>query len=184
MAAFLTKTFYVAMATSLTEAVGHEVTPDQVKQAVAVTFPTNNGGKKGKKGKRVDDGQPKRPASAYILYSVEKRPSVVEANPEASFREIGAILGKLWREESDAVRAKYQKQNEGLKAAYETEMAEFKRQKSGGADETEVKAEPAPKKAATPKKAAAAPKDETAAAAKPAAKKAAAKPRGPAKPKA
>ena len=40
----------------------------------------------------------KRPLSAFIVFCNEKRDQVKKENPNASFGEIGKILGKLWRE--------------------------------------------------------------------------------------
>jgi hypothetical protein len=38
----------------------------------------------------------KRVASPYIIFCVEKRPQVKKAHPEASFSELGKILGQMW----------------------------------------------------------------------------------------
>jgi len=51
--------------------------------------------KKEKKVKNPD--APKRPASAYILFSNAKRAEVVAANPAAKLPEVAKILGGMWK---------------------------------------------------------------------------------------
>jgi hypothetical protein len=55
------------------------------------------------------DGTPKakRAPSSFIIFSQEKRAEIKISHPEATFGEIGKILGALWKElddESKAVR--------------------------------------------------------------------------------
>jgi hypothetical protein len=45
--------------------------------------------------------------SAYIVFSTEKRDSVKAKNPQASFGQIGKILGEMWGALSDAEKAQY-----------------------------------------------------------------------------
>jgi hypothetical protein len=40
--------------------------------------------------------KPKRAPSPYIVFCTEKRAEVKEQNPDASFGELGKILGQLW----------------------------------------------------------------------------------------
>lgn len=56
--------------------------------------------------------KPKKPASAYMLFSKEMRPTVVEENPDMSFGEVGRELGARWRALSDDEKAKYKKKPE------------------------------------------------------------------------
>jgi len=51
-----------------------------------------------KYGKTAKDNQPKKPLSAYMLYSNAVRSDVKAANPTAKFGEIAKIIGKNWRE--------------------------------------------------------------------------------------
>jgi hypothetical protein len=46
------------------------------------------------------DGVKKAP-SAYIIFCSEKRGDVKAANPEATFGELGKLLGKLWASMSE-----------------------------------------------------------------------------------
>lgn len=53
--------------------------------------------KKSKKSKNQGDKpKVKRASSPYIIFCTEKRPEVKAANPDASFGELGKILGQLW----------------------------------------------------------------------------------------
>jgi len=55
--------------------------------------------KGGKAGK--DPNAPKRPLSAYMYYSQAQRNATKEANPEATFGELGKIMGAAWKSMSD-----------------------------------------------------------------------------------
>mmetsp|Transcript_23542 Transcript_23542/g.35608 ORF Transcript_23542/g.35608 Transcript_23542/m.35608 type:complete len:393 (+) Transcript_23542:110-1288(+) len=50
---------------------------------------------KGKKTKK-DPEAPKRPMSAYMYFTMEKRESVAKNNPESPVTEISKILGEMW----------------------------------------------------------------------------------------
>jgi ABC-type transporter MlaC component len=54
-------------------------------------------GKVTKEKKVRDPDAPKRPASAYILFSNAKRAEVVKANPAAKLPEVAKILGGMWK---------------------------------------------------------------------------------------
>lgn len=59
--------------------------------------------------KDVDPDKPKRTPSPFIIFCSEKRSEVREQNPDASFGDVGKILGALWTgldEKSKAVRKK------------------------------------------------------------------------------
>ena len=54
--------------------------------------------KKGpRKTKKADDKtKVKRAPSAYIVFFTEKRLEAKESNPDATFGELGKILGQMW----------------------------------------------------------------------------------------
>lgn len=54
-------------------------------------------GKAKKEKKAKDPDAPKRPASAYILFSNAKRAEVVKANPGAKLPEVAKVLGGMWK---------------------------------------------------------------------------------------
>jgi len=45
----------------------------------------------------VKESKPKKPLSAYMLFSNHMRPDVKKANPSASFGEIAKLIGAKWR---------------------------------------------------------------------------------------
>lgn len=57
--------------------------------------------KKGKTSNKDAEVKIKRPASAYILYSIYMRPRVKESNPEMSFADINKYIGATWQDLSD-----------------------------------------------------------------------------------
>ncbi len=59
----------------------------------------------------------KRTPSSYILFSMEKRPEVKAANPQASFGDLNRQLGQMWRSLGEAEKSVYTKKAEELKAA-------------------------------------------------------------------
>lgn len=60
------------------------------------------------KTKRAKKEKVKRPPSAYLLFSAAHRDAVKAENPEASFTDMGKLLGELWRSQSDEVKAEWQ----------------------------------------------------------------------------
>ena len=51
--------------------------------------------------KKKDPNGPKRASAAYMFFVKEVREKTKLQNPEASFGELGRILGSTWRELSD-----------------------------------------------------------------------------------
>ncbi|KAI9032465.1 high mobility group box domain-containing protein [Hyaloraphidium curvatum] len=84
----------------------------------------------GKKKADKDPNAPKKPASAYMLFSSAKRAEVKAENPDAGFGEIGKLLGAAWKDVSDAEKKKYEALAKEAKEQYEKDLAEYK--KSGG----------------------------------------------------
>mmetsp|Transcript_4472 Transcript_4472/g.8510 ORF Transcript_4472/g.8510 Transcript_4472/m.8510 type:complete len:407 (+) Transcript_4472:72-1292(+) len=79
-------------------------------------------GKKKKKTKK-DAEAPKRPMTAFLYFSQEKRESVKAKNPNASMGEISKILGDMWKEVKNT--KKYDKLAADAKAVYDTEKAAY-----------------------------------------------------------
>lgn len=59
--------------------------------------------KKGSRKAKSTDDKPKvkRAPSAYIVFCTEKRTEAKESNPDASFGELGKILGQMWGQLDD-----------------------------------------------------------------------------------
>lgn len=94
------------------------------------TLPENNRRRRskneGKKRKR-DPNAPKRPMSAYLYFSREKRSQVKESNPQMSAQDITKELGRLWNDEfkNKKACAKWIKDAENDKARYNDEMKSY-----------------------------------------------------------
>ncbi|KAI7898173.1 high mobility group box domain-containing protein [Cokeromyces recurvatus] len=58
-----------------------------------------------------------------MFFSQEKRASVKEENPEATFGQIGKILGEKWKAMSDEEKKPYVQKAEADKKRYESEKA-------------------------------------------------------------
>lgn len=65
---------------------------------------------------------PKKPRSAYILFTQDKRQQLVDQMPDAAPKDIMKELGKLWREASNKVKQRYEALAVDDKARYEKEM--------------------------------------------------------------
>ncbi|KAJ2359749.1 Non-histone chromosomal protein 6, partial [Coemansia sp. RSA 2607] len=75
------------------------------------------------KRSKKDPNAPKRALSAYMFFSQAKRTTVKEQNPDASFGNIGKILGDMWKKMSDDDKKPYNKQADADKKRYEAEKA-------------------------------------------------------------
>ncbi|PIA17844.1 high mobility group box, partial [Coemansia reversa NRRL 1564] len=76
--------------------------------------------KRGKKSAE-DPNKPKRPLSAYMYFSQEKRPEVKKDNPDATFGSIGKILGQMWTSLAESEKAPYLGLAQKDKVRYESE---------------------------------------------------------------
>lgn len=71
-----------------------------------------------KKAKRTDKGEKvKRAPTSFILFSQAKRAGAKEANPEATFAEMGKILGDMWKSISASEKAKWDAASKAAKDA-------------------------------------------------------------------
>lgn len=60
---------------------------------------------KASKASKDDKPKVKRAPTPYIIYCSEVRKDLVAANPEASFGEIGKMLGEGWKSMDEKKRA-------------------------------------------------------------------------------
>ncbi|KAI8969286.1 high mobility group box domain-containing protein, partial [Mycotypha africana] len=74
-----------------------------------------------KKRSKKDPNAPKRGLSAYMFFSQEKRAEVKADNPDASFGQIGKLLGEKWKSMSDEDKKPYVAKAEADKKRYEDE---------------------------------------------------------------
>lgn len=103
-----------------------------------VTFDVPSG--KGKKPKR-DPSAPKRNMSAFMLYSNAHRTPIKEANPEATFGEIGRLLGQSWSTLGTTEKLTFTTLAEKEKVKY---LSEYERYTTGKQDVTVVESESEP----------------------------------------
>lgn len=61
-----------------------------------------------KKRQKVEKTGPKKPLSSYMFYCKHSRTSIKEDNPEATFGQIGKLLGNTWKSMSKADKKKYE----------------------------------------------------------------------------
>lgn len=50
---------------------------------------------------------PKKPLPAFLAFSKEVRPTIVEQDPSLTFAEISSIIGEKWRDLDPAVKDEY-----------------------------------------------------------------------------
>ncbi|XP_021953334.1 high mobility group protein B2 [Folsomia candida] len=84
-------------------------------------------------GKNTDPDAPKRPLSAFFLFSGEMRPKIRKENPGLSLGEMGKELGKRWASIDAASKKKYEKTAAAAKLEYQEKMAKYKGTKSSPA---------------------------------------------------
>lgn len=73
-----------------------------------------------------DPDTPKRPMSAFLAFSNERRKTIVEANPHLSSSEISSVLAKLWRECPLPVKKIYREKEAQQRSNYKKERAAWK----------------------------------------------------------
>ncbi|KAG8908916.1 Non-histone chromosomal protein 6 [Tulasnella sp. 403] len=79
-----------------------------------------------------EKGGPKRPLSAFMYFCKDWRERVKAENPEASFGEVGKLLGAKWKELDEQDKSSYLEDAARDKARYE-------RQKDNGEGSAPVK---------------------------------------------
>ncbi|RKO86622.1 high mobility group box domain-containing protein, partial [Blyttiomyces helicus] len=72
-----------------------------------------------------DPHAPKKALSPYLIFSQEMRPTIKEQNPDATFGQLGKLLGAAWQELNDKDKAVYNQKSEADKARYEREMSTY-----------------------------------------------------------
>lgn len=78
-----------------------------------------------KKKKRKDPNKPKKALGAYMFFSNWRRAEVVAKNPDASFGEIGTLVGNEWRALSEDDKKKWQDQAAEDKERYIKAMENY-----------------------------------------------------------
>jgi hypothetical protein len=69
--------------------------------------------------------KPKKALSAFMIFSNENRARIKDAHPDASFGELGKILGQEWNSLSEEKKKPYQDKAQEDKDRYTSEMQDF-----------------------------------------------------------
>jgi len=76
-----------------------------------------------------DPNAPKKPLSAYFLFSQEERLKVKGENPDYSITEIAKDLGRRWSTLDPGIKLSYENRYQDARKIYDAEMSQFKPQK-------------------------------------------------------
>jgi len=99
-----------------------------------------------KEKKTKDPNAPKRPLSAYMFYSKDVREDTKSENPDATFGELGKILGSKWSGLSEEEKAPYHDQAAKDKERYTEEQAAYAEKNPDAVPAKKEKKAPAAKK--------------------------------------
>ncbi|WVN88918.1 non-histone chromosomal protein 6 [Cryptococcus depauperatus CBS 7841] len=83
--------------------------------------PKKRGSKKDK-----DPNKPKRALSAYMFFVQDYRERIKTENPEASFGDVGKLLGIKWKEMSDVEKKPYNDKAKADKERADKQNADYK----------------------------------------------------------
>lgn len=83
------------------------------------------GAKKGKK-KKKDPNAPKKPPSAFLIFTSEHREKIKVDNPGISITDIAKKFGEMWKKMSTTDKAPYEAKYAKLKEKYEMEVAAYR----------------------------------------------------------
>jgi hypothetical protein len=112
-----------------------------------------------------DPNAPKRPLSAFFLFSQDERPDIKKKSPSLSVGDMSKEIGARWKKVSDDTKKRYEQKAAVEKQKYEQRLSEYKKSGGGVGAGSPAKGSKGPAKAPANKKS---PR-------KPAAKKASAK---------
>ena len=82
------------------------------------------------KTQQLGGGAPKRPMSAYLMFSNARRGTVKKEHPELSNGDLSRALSKQWREASPSRKAEYVQREQELRQQYKVDMTEWRKQKA------------------------------------------------------
>ncbi|KAF9032646.1 HMG-box [Hymenopellis radicata] len=73
-----------------------------------------------------DPLQPKRPASSFLLYQIEKRQQLKKTYPELSHLELGKLISQEWATMTDAAKKPYVDRHAEADKKYKSDMTDYK----------------------------------------------------------
>jgi len=78
-----------------------------------------------KKRKKKDPNAPKKPCSAFFHFSKKMRPRIKDENPEATFGQLGKIIGEQWSKLGADERKEFETLAAADKERYAKEMKNY-----------------------------------------------------------
>ena len=84
---------------------------------------TKKKSEKGVKKSKKDESKVKRPVSAFMYFSQEKRPELKKNNPSMGFGDLGKKLGEMWHALKDEEKKPFLQKAAKDKERYEAEKA-------------------------------------------------------------
>ncbi|CAF3084539.1 unnamed protein product [Rotaria socialis] len=79
-----------------------------------------------------DPNAPKRPLSAFFLFSQDERPDIKKKTPSMSVGDISKEIGARWKKVSDDVKKRYEQKAAVEKQKYEVRLSEYKKSSGSG----------------------------------------------------
>ena len=80
-----------------------------------------------------DPNRPKKPMTAFLLYSGANREAIKKEHPDMKVTEISKQLGKQWRGMNDRQKSSFVKEAKKLKKKYDKEKAKYDKEKAKNA---------------------------------------------------
>ncbi|GAM21262.1 hypothetical protein SAMD00019534_044370, partial [Acytostelium subglobosum LB1] len=93
--------------------------------------------KKKKKKVKKDPNAPRRHLSAFIYFSKEMRPTIKAENPQATFGELGSLLGKAWDAQLPENKKQFEKLAAEDKKRWEMEKKIYDEKKANAASDSD-----------------------------------------------
>ncbi|ELR25348.1 HMG (high mobility group) box domain containing protein [Acanthamoeba castellanii str. Neff] len=87
-----------------------------------------------KKRKKKDPNAPKKPCSAFFHFSKKMRPRIKDENPDASFGQLGKIIGEQWSKLGADERKEFETLAAADKERYAKEMKDYQAKKDSSSD--------------------------------------------------
>jgi len=101
----------------------------QEEMSTYVPAPQYTDGKKKKRKRVKEPGEPKRATTAFMVFSNLTRSEVVKENPSLKISDVAKILGKRWQSLDEVAREPYQKIADDDKIRYSQEIEAFRKSK-------------------------------------------------------
>eukprot|EP00906_Rhabdomonas_costata_P032071 RCo045215 len=87
--------------------------------------------KRSKKGKEKEKDQPKRAITAFMYFSIERRPEIVKKHPEMPFGEVAQKISREWGRMDENDKKEYNGKAAKDRERYEREMKDWKTKSKG-----------------------------------------------------